>query len=227
MHGRVADPDRAQLRDEPLPGRDDLAHDWRLGQRRLVGRPALRLDPALPHRVGRAVGDRGLGAAAALGRVDPEIGEREQPGARVEHELREVGRAVTAHRVARLLHLERVADGGAERLVHVGEQADDLAARLLAEREHRLGEPPRIVERLHERAVADLDVEHDRLRAARELLRHDRRRDQRELVDGRRHVAQAVEQLVGGYEIARLADDRAARRRAPAATNSSSVSSVR
>ena len=76
----------------------------------------------------RAVGDRGLGAAPALGLVDPEIREREQPGARVEHELGEVGGPVPAHRVARLLHLERVADRGAERLVHVGEQAHDLAA---------------------------------------------------------------------------------------------------
>ena len=39
-------------------------------------------------------------------------------------------------------------------------------------------EPTGIVERLHEGAVADLHVEDDRLRAGRELLRHDRRGDQ-------------------------------------------------
>ena len=77
-----------------------------------------------------------------------------------------------------------------------------------AEREHRLGEPPRLVERLHERAVADLDVEHDRLGAGGELLRHDRGGDQRELVDGRRDVAQPVQELVGRHEVAGLADDR-------------------
>ena len=71
--------------------------------------------------------------------VDPEVGEREQPRARVEDELREVRRPLAADRVARLGDLERVADGGAERLVHVREQADDLAARVLAELEHRLG----------------------------------------------------------------------------------------
>ena len=118
------------------------------------------------------------------------------------------GRPLAAHGRRAPQHLERVSDGRAERLVHVGEQADDLAARLRAERRHRLGEQARVVDRLHERAVADLDVEHDRLRARGELLRHDARRDQRDLVDRRRHVAQRVEHLVGGDEVAGLADDR-------------------
>ena len=64
--------------------------------------------------------------------------------------------------------------------------------------------------RLHERAVADLDVEHDRVGAGRDLLRHDARGDQRDVVDRRRHVAQRVEQLVGGNEVRGLADDREA-----------------
>ena len=93
-----------------------------------VGRAALGLDPAVPDRLGGAVRDGGLGAGAALGDVDPEVGEREQPRAGVEHELGEVRRPLAAHRVERLAHLERVADRGAERLVHVGEQADDLAS---------------------------------------------------------------------------------------------------
>ena len=168
MHGGVADRDRAELAHVPRARRDDgPASTGAPGRARLVGRAALRLDPAPPDRLGAAVGDRRLGAAAALGLVDPEVGEREQLAARVEHELGEVGRAVPAHRVERLAHLERVADRGAERLIHVGEQAHDLAARLAAERDHRLGELARIVERLHERAVADLHVEHDRLRARR------------------------------------------------------------
>ena len=69
-------------------------------------------------------------------------------------------------------------------------------------------ERPRILERLHERAVADLDVEHDRVGARRDLLRHDRGRDQRQDVDGRGHVAEPVELLVGRDEIVGLADDR-------------------
>ena len=130
------------------------------------------------------------------------------PGFRVEHELGEVWRPLAAQRRDRLTDLERVPDRGAERLVHVGEQADDVLARAAAEVEHALGEDLRVLERLHKGAVADLDVEHDRVRACGELLRHDARGDQRHDVDGRGHVPQAVEALVGGDEIGGLADDR-------------------
>ena len=76
------------------------------------------------------------------------------------------------------------------------------------ELEHRLGEHLRVLERLHEGAVADLHVEDDRVRAAGDLLRHDARRDQGHDVDGPGDVAQAVELLVGRDEVGGLADDR-------------------
>ena len=66
------------------------------------------------------------------------------------------------------------------------------------------------LEGLHERSLADLHVEEDRSGSRRDLLRHDARRDQRDLLDGRGHVAQRVEAPVGGYEVRRLADDRQA-----------------
>ena len=71
---------------------------------------------------------------------------------------------------------------------------------------HLLGEHARLVERLHERPVPDLDVEHDRLGAARELLRHDRARDQGNDVHSRRDVAERIELLVGGDEVGGLPD---------------------
>ena len=74
-------------------------------------------------------------------------------------------------------------------------------------RDHALGELLAVFERLHERAGADLDVQHDRMRAGRQLFGHDGGRDERQRVDRRRHVAQGVELLVGGGEIAGLADD--------------------
>ena len=76
-----------------------------------------------------------------------------------------------------------------------------------ADLDHHACELARVVDRLHERAVADLDVEDDRVGAGGELLRHDRARDQRDDVDGRRHVAERVELLVGRDEVRRLADD--------------------
>src|SRR5580765_1592044 len=118
---------------------------------------------SLVRRLGAPVRDRCLRTPPALRLVDPEVGEREQLPAGRQDELREVRRAVPAYRVERLADLETVPDCGAERLLHVGQQADDLPARLLAERDHRLREPARVVEGLHEGAVPDLHVEDDRL----------------------------------------------------------------
>ena len=96
----------------------------------------------------------------------------------------------------------------AERLVHVADQGHDFAAGAAPEVEHHLCERLGVGAGLHERAVTDLDVEDDRVRAARDLLGHDARRDQRVVVDGRRHVAQRVEPLVGRDEVRARADDR-------------------
>ncbi len=93
-------------------------------------------------------------------------------------------------------------------MVHVREHAYGLPAGTLPEIQHCLRELARRVEGLHERAIAHLDVEDDGVGAARDLLGHDARRDERDLVDGRRHIAQCVEELVGGNEVAGLTDDR-------------------
>ena len=134
----------------------------------------------------------------------------------VEHELGEVGRPLAAHGGDGLAHLERVSDRAPERLVHVGQHAHDFALRAPAEREHRLREHLCVGQRLHEGAVTDLDVEHDRVGTGGDLLRHDARCDQRDVVDRRRNVSQRVELLVGGHEIAGLPDDGETDRRAPA-----------
>ena len=67
-----------------------------------------------------------------------------------------------------------------------------------------------LLERRQEGAGADLDVHDERVEPGRELLRQDRRRDERQRVDRRRDVADRVEPPVGGREIRRLADDGAA-----------------
>ena len=115
----------------------------------------------------------------------------------------------------------------AERLVHVGQQADDLLAGAAAEVEHLLGEDARVVEGLHEGAVADLHVEDDRIGAARQLLRHDRRGEQGNEVYSRGDVAEGVELLVRRDEVGRLSDDREPDLVVPASMNSSVVSSTR
>ena len=206
------DSDRAQSRDRARTGSVHRQDERCLRQRGRVGVAALSPDPALVDVQRRAVRDRGLGGPPPFLDVEAEVGERQQPGARIENELREVRWPFAAHRVARLGDLQGVADRRSERLIHVGEQADDLATGVPPELEHRLGEGAGVVERLHERAVADLHVEHDRVGAARDLLRHDRGRDQRQDVHRRGHVSERVELLVRRDEVIGLADDREADR---------------
>ena len=208
LEARDADRERREARDDARPRRHDLANDGRPRQRVEVGISALGANPALVHLASRPVGQRLLRSSATFDGVDAEIGQRQKPRARIEDELREVRRPLSHDRVDRLPDLERVSDGGAEGLVHVGQQADDVAPGPAAEIDHLLREDARVVDALHERAVADLHVEHDRLRAGSELLRHDRGGDERHDVDGRRDVAQRIELLVGRDEISRLADDR-------------------
>ena len=201
----------------PPAGAVDLADDRRTrrAQTRRRCRPAPRSSGARsPRPLPSATAC--LGAAAALGLVDAEIREREQPRAGVEHELGEVGRPsprTVSSASSTSSALPTAAPSGWS--MSVSRQTTSRPAcspsEIIAS-----ASCARVLDRLHEGAVADLDVEHDRLRAGGELLRHDRRRDQRELVDGRGDVAQAVEQLVGRNEVAGLADDRDARRRAPA-----------
>ena len=69
-----------------------------------------------------------------------------------------------------LAHLKGVADIEAERDIHVGHDGDHVPAAGAADAYHALGELLAVFERLHERAGADLDVQHDRMRAGRQLF---------------------------------------------------------
>src|SRR2546423_942690 len=77
--------------------------------------------------------------------------------------------------------------------------------------EDRLRELASRVELGQEGARADLDVHHERVEPGRELLGQDRGDDEPDRLDRARGVADGVEPLVGGGEVARLADDRATR----------------
>src|SRR6266511_4730146 len=168
---RETDRKRPQLAHVAAVGRLDVADDGRPLERLLARVAALRTDPALVRRDRGPVGDYRFRTPSTFVLVDAEIREREQVRGGLEHELGEVRRALAAQRLDRLADLERVPDGASERLVHVGEEAGDASLGAPAEVEHRLRERARVIERLHERAVADLDVEHDRVGARGDLLR--------------------------------------------------------
>ena len=82
-----------------------------------------------------------------------------------------------------------------------------MAAVGLCRSEHQSCKLRRIGIILHERAAADLDIEQDMIRAGRELFAHDARADQRDAVNGLGDIAQRIELLVGGREIAGLHRD--------------------
>ena len=203
------DGDRPELGDVASASGGELVHDGRGRQRVLVRVAALRADPALVGLERRAVGDRLVQPCSPLLSVDAEIGEREQMRARRRARARGSRaaprrvRVAIASRISSALPTARPSGWS----MSVSRQTTSRPARC-AEVEHRLGERARVLDRLHEGAVADLHVEHDRVRAAGDLLRHDARRDQRVVVDGRGHVAQRVELLVGRHEVGARADDR-------------------
>ena len=82
----------------------------------------------------------------------------------------------------------------------------------LADRHERLGEPARVLRRLHERAAARLDVEDEAADALGDLLAHDRRADERNALDGPGDVAQRVELAIRRGDLGGLADQGAADR---------------
>ena len=95
----------------------------------------------------------------------------------------------------------------AERLIHIGDQRLHLLIEAAADADHRLRQTPRIHLLLHERAVADFHVEHQRVDAFGHLLRHDGRSDQRNRFHRARHVAQRIEALIGRRDFFGLPDE--------------------
>ena len=173
-------------------------------ERALVGIAALGPDPALVRLQRGAVGDRLLGAARPSSSSTP---RSESASSRAQAARTSSGKSggpsprtvAIASRISSALPTARPSGWSMSVSRHTTSR---LGAP--AEIEHRLGERPGVLDRLHERAVADLGVEHDRLGSARDLLRHDARGDQRVVVDGRGHVAQRVELLVGRNEVRAL-----------------------
>ena len=98
---------------------------------------------------------------------------------------------VAAQEAGGVRHLERVAGGGGERLVHVGDERAGRAAGAVRHLDQRLGERAGVVQRRHEGAGAGLHVEDQRVEAGGELLRQDRGGDEVDRLDRAGDVADA------------------------------------
>ena len=95
--------------------------------------------------------------------------------------------AVAAQEARGVGHLERVAGGGGERLVHVGDQRRASGSRRRSPRRRARGRARGRRSCVgHEGARAGLDVEHQRVEPGGELLRQDRGGDQVDRLDRRR-----------------------------------------
>jgi hypothetical protein len=75
---------------------------------------------------------------------------------------------------------------------------------------HCGGEGELVVQFGKERPRTALDIEHETCQALRDFLAHDARGDQRDHFDGGSRIAQRVQLLIGGNNLARLSEHHAA-----------------
>ena len=100
--------------------------------------------------------------------------------------------------IDRFLHLQRVANRGAKRLAHIGDDRHRFAAYVVADADHGVCHLPGILHRFHERACAGFNIQHNRIRAGGDLLARDGAGNQRNGVDGGRHIPERVQFLSAG-----------------------------
>ena len=113
--------------------------------------------------------------ATRVGGVLAAAGERQQLGRERQRDRAQAGLlAAPGQKIDRLAHLQRVAGGAAEALVHVGEQGRAAQPGAVGDLDQTGGEVARCGQRRQEGAGADLDVHDQRVEAGGELLRQDR-----------------------------------------------------
>jgi hypothetical protein len=94
-----------------------------------------------------------------------------------------------------------------KRLIHIGDDRAGIAVKRIADLHHRRRQFFGLLDRLHESAAAEFDVQKDRISPAGEFLRHDARSDERDAFDGPRHIAESIKFLIGRIDFGGLADD--------------------
>ena len=114
---------------------------------------------------------------------------------------------IVAQGAAGFGHFQGVADGAAQRLVHIGDQGDHIAPGGAPDGHHFLGQLARLGVFGGEGAAAHFDIQHDALGAAGQLLAHDAGGNQGDAVDRRRHVTQGVELAIGRREVGTLSGE--------------------
>ena len=137
-----------------------------------------------------------------------EFRHKDHAGREFKRETSQIHRAGILQGLRNFHHFERIADGKAERLIHIGDQRLHLTVETAANAHHHLRQAPGFHLTFHEGARAHLYVEHDRIQAHGDLLRHDRTGNQRNAFHRRRRIAQRVQLAVRGRDLRRLANKR-------------------
>ena len=151
MERSTPDGDRAEARDVARPRRFDVRDDACLRESILPrAPPCAAIQRSYRSRAG-PVRDGCVGAPAALVLVDPQVGQGQQPGGRVEDELGEVRRPVATQGRDRLANLQAHSRRRSPAARPCPSAGRHLPAGAFPEREHDLREDACVGERLHER----------------------------------------------------------------------------
>ncbi len=130
---------------------------------------ALCRNPLFHRLKGRAGGNRTENLLARIIGL-PAVAQHQHVDGQHDADLTQRRIAAPLQNLGRFHHLKRVADGVAQRHIHIGQHRRDITAALFADGNHVFSQPLRVLQRLHKRARADLDVQHDGVRTRRQLF---------------------------------------------------------
>lgn len=185
-----------------LPQHHGVIHDPRIA--------TLELDHVAETLQPGAAGERILDLETALLVIRGHPPAQDQhPRSERDDQLPGVGRPAVLENLDRLLDLQGVAHVPADRLVHAGQERHGSHAVAIPDADHGPGQLASALHGLHERATAELHIQHQASDALSELLAHDGGRDQGDRLDRARDVAQSVHLPIRGHQRIRLPNDAA------------------
>ncbi len=129
----------------------------------------------------------------------------QHPAAQNQAQLHEILRPSSLQSVDGLLHLQGIAYGVPQRLIHIGDHSRHSAPGISADLHHLLCQSPGICLALHEGAAARLHIQHNGICPCSQLFAHDGAGNQRHIIHGCSHIPQRIQLLVRRGQVSSLA----------------------